>query len=256
VILSGNNEPIIKDNTNGAWRRLKKIPFTVTIPNQIDGFEDTFNDELPGILNWLIEGCLLRQKEGLKDPLEVIDATEEYRKDQDYTSQFLDDCCIRNPEAEETKKTFKAAYLNWCTESSLKAMGDKELKQRLSVFNIKDGFNSSKTNRVWKGVRLKILSDTTDSSGQENPKPSHEGENCKNSMESSVRSCPSEANPGQENEKMDGKSVNIAGDESDDSDGISQELPDCKKCGRCEWVPDEKGQFACSCGYVLEANNV
>ena len=30
VILAGNNEPIIKDTTDGTWKRLKKIPFTVT----------------------------------------------------------------------------------------------------------------------------------------------------------------------------------------------------------------------------------
>jgi putative DNA primase/helicase len=153
VILSGNNEPVIRDTTNGAWRRLKKIPFTVTIPNPIDGYEDTFNNELSGILNWLVAGCLLWQKEGLKDPDEVIQATAEYRKDQDLISQFLDESCTRVSEAVITKKDFKAAYLKWCIDSSIKPMDDKELKQRLEVFGIK-GDRSTGGLRIWKGVRL------------------------------------------------------------------------------------------------------
>lgn len=237
VILSGNNEPIVKDNTNGAWRRLKKIPFTVTIQNQIDGFENTFNDELSGILNWLIQGCLLWKEEGLKDPQEVIDATAEYRKDQDIIAQFLDDCCIRKPEAEISKKEFKAVYLKWCTELSIKAIGDKELKQRLRPFEIKDGFNKAKTTRIWTGVRVKNLSDTSDTSDSINTKTPYEDRNCKNSMENAVRSCPNKANPGQEE---------------------SQQLPDCPKCGQNQWTYTLDGKILCPypCGHIQEVSNV
>ena len=155
VILSGNNEPTIKDNTNGAWRRLKKIPFTVTIHNQIDAFEETFNDELSGILNWLLEGCLIWQAEGLKDPDEVVKATDEYRRDQDSIVQFLDDCCERKPEFQVAKKEFKTAYLKWCAEMSIKPLSDKELKQHLIVFGIKDARTDDA--RLWKGIKLKEM---------------------------------------------------------------------------------------------------
>ncbi|MDD5702377.1 MAG: phage/plasmid primase, P4 family, partial [Dehalococcoidales bacterium] len=240
VILSGNNEPVIKDNTDGSWRRLKKIPFTVKIQNQIDGFEDTFNDELPGILNWLIAGCLLWQREGLKDPQEVIEATAEYRKDQDLIAQFLEDCCIRTPDAEVTKKDFKAAYQKWCTESSIKAMSDKELKQRLQVFGIKDGFNSTKTARVWTGVRLRDLTDSTDSTGQEIPKSPHEGENLRTSKENAVRSCPWEANYGQDS----GPDDNFSAVPPDNPDKPESCKPPCNLCPWWGKMPD--GKFDCT----------
>lgn len=233
VILSGNNEPIIKDNTNGAWRRLKKIPFTVTIQNQIDGFENTFNDELSGILNWLIEGCLLWQAEGLKEPEEVINATNEYRHDQDLIAQFLDDCCIREPNAEITKPDFKTAYIKWCTDNSVKAITDKELKQRLIVFNIKERKTRGTGGvRYWVGVRLKKPSDSSDSSDSNNTKTPHEGENCKNSIENGVTCCHSGSK----------------------SDSTLKDPPDKPCFCGAAWTYDLAGQVVCENGHEPENN--
>jgi len=194
VILSGNNEPIIKDTSNGAWRRLKKIPFNITIPNPIDCYEETFKDELPGILNWLIRGCLLWQSEGLKDPEEVVNATAEYRKGQDIIAQVLDDSFILEPDAEITKKDFKTVYLNWCTENSVKPVGDKELKQRLISLKVRDGINSAGTARVWKDIRLRTPSDNLTASDSKNLKPSLVKENIEKSYAVPVSSCQTGSN--------------------------------------------------------------
>lgn len=181
VILSGNNEPIIKDTTDGAWRRLKKLPFIVKIKNPIDGYEAVFKNELPGILNWLIQGCLRWQAEGLIDPQEVVDATADYRKNQDYIAQFLDDCCIRAADNEVSKKSFRTAYLAWCSESSIKPLGDTELKKRLAVFNISEKRTNSA--RFWVGVHLLTLSDSVTASDSKILKPIHEGKKLEKSKE-------------------------------------------------------------------------
>jgi putative DNA primase/helicase len=232
VILSGNNEPIIKDTTNAAWRRLKKIPFVVTIPNPVDGFEDTLTDELPGILNWMIQGCLNWKNNGIKDPDIVVQATNEYRHDQDYIAQFLDDCCVRQDSAEVTKKEFKECYRKWCEETSVKLITDKEMKQRLFVYNIKDGVNSTGNARIWKNVRLKNLSDNLTASDSKNAKVPHEARNCKNSMENPVSSC---------------QTGTI-------SDRTLEDLPFpedfvCINCNSTNWQYDNNGGVICSdCG--------
>jgi putative DNA primase/helicase len=210
VILSGNNEPIIKDTSNGAWRRLKKLPFNVTIPNPIDGFEDTFRDELPGILNWLIRGCLLWQSEGLKDPEEVVNATAEYRKNQDIIAQVLDDCFVLEPGVILAKKDFKTVYLNWCTENSVKPVGDKELKQRLIMLNVKDGVNTAGTVRVWKDIRLKTPSDNLTASDGKNLTLSPTKGILEKSYEVPVSSCQTGSNSDSRLENSDILSVQKA----------------------------------------------
>jgi putative DNA primase/helicase len=160
VILSGNNEPVIKDNSNAAWRRLKKIPFPVTIENQIDGFEDTFKNELPGILNWMIAGCMRWRSEGLRDPDEVIQATLEYRNAQDVISQFLDTYFDRNINGLVTKVAFKDKYSKWCEENSYDVLPDRAIKLKLSSLGIKD--KHLNTGGVWLGIKPK--SDGSDGS--------------------------------------------------------------------------------------------
>jgi putative DNA primase/helicase len=65
--LAFNHKPKVKDRSHGLWRRIRLIDF----PERFDGVKRdgnlaaTLRNEMPGILNWAIEGCLLWQKEGL-----------------------------------------------------------------------------------------------------------------------------------------------------------------------------------------------
>ena len=49
--------------------------------------------ELPGILNWAIQGCLEWQEHGLQTPLIVEDQVAEYKSAMDSISQFIRDEC-------------------------------------------------------------------------------------------------------------------------------------------------------------------
>jgi putative DNA primase/helicase len=61
-------------------RRFHLIPFSVTIPaDERDGeLTEKLKEEWPGILAWLIKGCLEWQREGLRPPRAVLEATEAY----------------------------------------------------------------------------------------------------------------------------------------------------------------------------------
>ena len=48
--------------------------------------------EFPGILAWLVRGCLLYRAEGLLAPPAVTRATEQYRVDEDEMQVFVDQC--------------------------------------------------------------------------------------------------------------------------------------------------------------------
>jgi putative DNA primase/helicase len=62
VFLAANHKPVIRGTDHAIWRRIRLIPFAVTIPEseQIPLAEmlDTLKQEWPGILAWAVEGCL------------------------------------------------------------------------------------------------------------------------------------------------------------------------------------------------------
>jgi putative DNA primase/helicase len=67
LLIAGNHKPRLRTVDEAIRRRLNLIPFTVTIPpeERDRGIENTFTPELPGILSWMIEGCLAWQQYGL-----------------------------------------------------------------------------------------------------------------------------------------------------------------------------------------------
>ena len=74
---------------------MKSLPFTVTIPpEEVDpNLADNLQEEWPGILAWMIRGCLSWQHAGLAPPAAVIDATEDYLANEDKVGQFLASVC-------------------------------------------------------------------------------------------------------------------------------------------------------------------
>ncbi len=78
--ISGNHKPNIRGSDLGIWRRIRLLPFTVTIPDEKKDrrLVEKLGVELPGILNWALEGCIHWQSEGLTTPRCVKDATDQY----------------------------------------------------------------------------------------------------------------------------------------------------------------------------------
>ena len=95
LLLSGNHRPVIRGDDDGIWRRIELVPFTVTIPpEQRDKhLPDRLRAEYPGILNWMIRGCLDWQRNGLQTPAEVVRSVDEYRSDMDLIGQWISERC-------------------------------------------------------------------------------------------------------------------------------------------------------------------
>ena len=82
VFLAVNHKPMIKDTTNSIWRRIKIMEFTNTFTEQERDKNfpaKIMATELPGILAWAVQGCLLWQQAGIRAPDIVAAATREYR---------------------------------------------------------------------------------------------------------------------------------------------------------------------------------
>ena len=152
--LSGNHQPSIWDTTHSIWRRIKQIPFTVTIEdaNRDDALPGKLEKEFPGILAWAIHGCLLWQKEGLAEPSCVLRATSEYRRDQDVLADFISDRCKLTPTVSVSKKALYDEYLKWCNEEGTKPVGQKTFGTRLKDRGILD--RKSGSIRLWQGITI------------------------------------------------------------------------------------------------------
>ena len=156
IFLGTNHKPVIKGTDHAIWRRIKLVPFEVTIPeNEWDlRLAEKLKAELPGILAWAVEGCLEWREKGSGMPEEVKSATESYRNEMDSLGEFLKDCCIENPSFEVRTKDLYEAHFNWCERNGEKPMTKRvfgsKLKQR-SFTSVRMKPNQA---RGWKGIAL------------------------------------------------------------------------------------------------------
>ena len=94
MTLVTNHRPMIKGDDDGVWRRIADID----CPRNFDKDPTIKKDphllakcleELPGVLNWLIDGYRLYKKEGATLPESVRLSVEEYRAEMDDVREWL-----------------------------------------------------------------------------------------------------------------------------------------------------------------------
>jgi putative DNA primase/helicase len=91
-----NDKPAVRDTSNALWRRLALIPFNRTFaPEEQDrGLGAALLNELPGILNWALDGlAALRQAGCFPEVAAVTRAVEDYRLEANATAQWLEERC-------------------------------------------------------------------------------------------------------------------------------------------------------------------
>lgn len=109
--ILGNTKPHISDATDGIWRRLEPVPFTVRIPDEerILNLTELLRAEYAGILNWCLEGLWELLEEGLGKATAVEAARAEYRAEEDTIAQWLEECCQEMTLDENGVEVFTAA---------------------------------------------------------------------------------------------------------------------------------------------------
>jgi putative DNA primase/helicase len=156
LFLAVNHRPIVKGTDHAIWRRVRLIPFVVTIPEdqQDRGLPNKLEAEQAGILRWLVEGCSAWLREGLEAPEAVTNATTEYRNDMDSVGAFIDECCIRDPEAEVPTARLFDRYLEWCQRTAEASLSKVEFGARLGEKGFTSGRKKTdgKTVRLWRGL--------------------------------------------------------------------------------------------------------
>lgn len=93
LVIVGNNAPSLTSVDEAVKRRFIILPFDHP-PEQKDAdLPAKLKAEWPGILSWMIEGCLDWQAHGLFRPEVARRATEAYFAEQDIFAQWIEECC-------------------------------------------------------------------------------------------------------------------------------------------------------------------
>jgi len=119
LILATNNRPRIPENTCAVWRRLRLVPFGVTIPpeEQDPRLSEKLRAEWPGILACAVRGCLEWQRDGLQTPPEVLAATAAYQAEQDVLGDYLTARCVRGEHVKVSRPELFADYQSWAVQT-------------------------------------------------------------------------------------------------------------------------------------------
>src|SRR5215213_4388400 len=93
VFLATNHRPEVRGTDHAIWRRIRLVPFEETIPKdeQDKKLAEKLRGEMPGILAWIVQGCLAYQQDGLGEPDKVRAATLDYRSEMDVLAGFIED---------------------------------------------------------------------------------------------------------------------------------------------------------------------
>jgi putative DNA primase/helicase len=156
IFFSTNHKPIIRGTDDGIWRRVRLIPFNArfTGSKRDTSLSDKLEKELPGILNWAVEGFRLWKKEGLKPPQTVTAASQSYRDEMDIIKPFLDSYCLIDENAKEVAVKIYRSYKAYCHENGEIELNNRAFYRILEArgFELKDG---SGNKRFLHGLKLK-----------------------------------------------------------------------------------------------------
>jgi putative DNA primase/helicase len=173
LTIIGNHKPVLRNVDDAARRRFNMAPFLfkpATVDRQL---ETKLRAEWPGILRWMIEGCLNWQKDGLTRPDVVVNATNEYFSEQDTVHQWVEDCCTLGARQSDTLKTLFKSWSDYAIANGEKPGSSKWFNQTLSRLGCEAVKHTpgDNTQRGFKGISVKLVKAKDITEPQESDEP-------------------------------------------------------------------------------------
>jgi putative DNA primase/helicase len=159
IHLVGNHKPVVQSVDSGFWRRFIMVEWGVEIPDhkRDHALPAKIASELPGILNWILEGARAWRQDGLKPPTACMEATQIYRENSDPLADFIDTKLMQAPESQASKAEVFQAYTEWCDQSGIhRPMTKRGLGMALMDRKWKE-YKDSHGSRHWVGWKTRHI---------------------------------------------------------------------------------------------------
>jgi putative DNA primase/helicase len=163
VWLVTNPKPRIVGTDNAIYDRLHFVAWKRYFrPEERDTqLQEKLNAEASGILNWLIEGCLAWQQQGLALPDSMREDTEAYRQEQDVVGRFISEECLVDEKFTSPKKRTYDCFKEWAEDAGEHyTMTAVEFNEKMLC---KFAEGRSNSGRFWKGFKLGRYDDSDSS---------------------------------------------------------------------------------------------
>jgi putative DNA primase/helicase len=135
LMVMGNHKPGLRCVDEAIRRRLHLIPFSVTIPpeERDPSLSAILKREWPGILKWILDGCLEWQRVGLAPPKRVYEATAAYLEAEDTLLAWMTERCERGPDYYQKSSELFASYKQYAEKAGEAAGTQKSFSQALEA---------------------------------------------------------------------------------------------------------------------------
>lgn len=156
LFMEVNAKPRVPGDDKGIWRRIKLIPFPVSIPKEERDLglkSRLIAAELRGVLAWLVEGARLYLQEGLVEPPAIAEAIEAYQRSANPFGEWMIECCEVKDGEETSAKELKDHFDAWAASQGYEPMtatafgrslGDRQLIKK----------KGAKGRNYWRGVKI------------------------------------------------------------------------------------------------------
>jgi putative DNA primase/helicase len=158
IFLSANYKLSVTGQDTGFWRRVRVVPFDVTIPeNERDkNLLDKLQCELEGILAWSVQGAVRWVRDGLPENLTVTGMTAQYKSEMDFLEDFLNNGLLEFGDdfKIETSVLYKM-YVEYCEDNKIKAVSQNRFSRQMPAKGYRPTQIGKSRRRGWQGIRAK-----------------------------------------------------------------------------------------------------
>ena len=172
VVAMNSTDNLVKERTHGFTRRLHLIPFNYTLKEEHKDpdLDKKLEAELPGILNWCLEGAKEVMEQGkLFESMAMKRLFEAVKRDSNPVQQFVEER-VRSIEGELdydsvviSGAAIHLSYKNFCLENGYLPMGRNRMMNELKRLGIRF-FDTSKSDngrptKRFRGFHCELLPD-------------------------------------------------------------------------------------------------
>lgn len=152
LVIVGNYAPKLAGRSEQMERRMRVAPFN-TLPAVPDTtLKERLRDEYPGILRWMIDGCLMWQRDRLGWCHAVKTASRSYFEEQDTVTLWAGERCSVGPVHRGSPSALLDDFNTW-----LRARGDKQTDAKAFKESVQARLSGTEWKRAGGGSGLVVI---------------------------------------------------------------------------------------------------